>query len=176
LVSGQPEVIVVPSSHRPDRTLRFTMKPWPQGVALFADDITEREAFRDGKIADDATDAALESLGGVGLAKVQSNGTILTPSTGLGQMVGSTVDTLTGARLQSLFDPRSRPLLAEALKGASSDSQRYEVHYLRHGVTITPAILSVAPYWTAEHHACAAVVLHDPQYRLQAGERANRAA
>jgi len=176
LVSGQPEMTVVPSSQRPDRTIRYTMKPWPRGVALFADDITEREKSRDRKIADDATDAALEALGGVGVAQVQSNGTIISTSLGLSQMVGSTVDTLTGARLQSLFDPRSRTLLNDALKNTSSEGKCYEVHYLRNGVTITPAILSVAPYWTAEHHASASIVLHDPQYRMPECERSDRAA
>ena len=57
LASGQPETTIAPSSHRPDRTIRFTMKPWPRGVALFADDITEREKSRDRKIADDGQTA-----------------------------------------------------------------------------------------------------------------------
>lgn len=176
LISGQPEITVVPSSHRPDRTIRYTMKPWPRGVALFADDITEREKSRDRKIADDATDAALEALGGMGTAHVQSNGTIISSSMGLCQMVGSSMETLAGARLQSLFDPRSRTILNEALRGTSSEGRCYDVHYLRNGVTITPAILSVAPYWTAEHHASAAIVLHDPHYKQPDCERDTRAA
>lgn len=176
LRSGQTETTIVPSSFRPERTIRFTMRPWPQGVALFADDVTEREAIRDRKIADDATDAALEALGGVGTAQVQSNGTIIVPSIGLGQMVGSTIETLTGTRLQNLFDPHSRTILNEALMGTSTEARRYDVHYLRNGVTVTPAVVSVVPYWTAEHHACAAVVLHDTQFGMPTCDRSDRAA
>lgn len=165
LASGQPEVIVVPSPHDQGRILRVTMKPWPGGVALFAQDITEREHFRDRKIADDATDFSLDSLGGVGIAHVQSNGTILMSSLALTHMVGSPADSLVGARLQNLFDPACRAIVSEALKATSSDSQCYDVRYLRQGVKLVPAMLSVTPYWTAEHHACAAVALHDPQYR-----------
>lgn len=166
LRSGQPESIVIPSSHRPGRTIRFNMKPWPKGVALFADDITEREKSRDRKIADDAIDCSLDALGGVGIAYVQSNGTILSSNLGFSHMVGSPADSLTGARLQSLFDPRSRSVVNRALEEASSETRCYEIHYLRNGVTIVPALISITPYWTAEHHACAAVALHDPKYRV----------
>lgn len=164
LRSGQPETIIAPSSHRADRVIRYTMKPWPKGVALFSDDITEREKIRDRKIAENAVGAALDELGGVGFAHVQSNGTILDSSISLSHMVGSPSDALAGARLQSLFDPRSRTTVNEALKETGSSSLCYEVQYLRNGVNVTPAVISVTPYWTAEHHACAAVVLHDPNF------------
>lgn len=165
LASGQPEVIVVPSPQERGRILRVTMKPWPGGVALFAEDITEREQFRDRKIADDATDLSLESLGGIGIAHVQSNGTILMSSLALTHMVGSPTDSLVGARLQNLFDPACRTMVSDALKETSAESRCYDVRYLRQGVKLVSAMLSVTPYWTAEHHACAAVALHDPQYR-----------
>jgi PAS domain S-box-containing protein len=176
LRSGQPEVLVVPSSQDPTRIFRATMKPWPGGVALFAEDITERERSRDRKIADDATDAAADALGGIGFAQVQSNGTILSSTLALAHMLGSPADCLTGARLQNLLDPGCRSLVDDALKETSSDARCYQVRYLRQGVTLMPAALSVTPYWTAEHHACAAIALHDPHFAAQDCQAEDRAA
>jgi PAS domain S-box-containing protein len=176
LRSGQPEVLVVPSPQDAARILRVTMKPWPGGVVLFAEDVTERERTGDRKIADDATDAAVDALGGVGFAHVQSNGVILSSTKALAHMLGSPADSLTGARLQNLFDPSCRSLVNDALKDTSSAQRCHEVRYLRHGVTLAPATLSVSPYWTAEHHACAAIVLHDPQFIARDCSSEDRAA
>lgn len=176
LRSGQPEVFVVPSPQHEGRIARVSMKPWPGGVALFAEDITEREAYRDKKIADDATDGSLDALGGLGLAQVQSNGAILSSSMALAHMVGSAPESLTGARLQNLFDPTSRSVVSDALKNTTSESQCHDVRYLRRGVEVVPALLSTTPYWTAEHHACVAVVLHDPAFTATSCDSATKAA
>lgn len=176
LRSGQPETFVVPSPQYEGRMIRVTMKTWPGGVALFAEDVTERETFRDKKIADHAIDASLDALGGLGVAQVQSNGTILSSSVALANMVGSPANTLTGARLQNLFDPGCRSVISDALKDGTSESRCYDVRYLRRGVEVVPAVLSVTPYWTAEHHACAAAVLHDPAFTITTCESKTRAA
>lgn len=176
LRSGQPEVLVVPAPHREGRIMRVSMKPWPGGVAMFAEDITEREAIRDKKIADDAIDGALDALGGLGTANVQSNGMILSSSLALAHMVGSPANSLTGARLQNLFDPACRALIGEALADSSSESRCYDVRYLRQGVSVMPAVMSITPYWTAEHHACAAMVLHDPAFTITDCDSETKAA
>lgn len=159
LISGVPEVLVIPSVRRPDRTTRYNLKPWPGGAALFADDVTEREKMRDKAIADQATDCSLEALGGIGQAHVQSNGTIISSGAGLSKMVGSSANLLAGARLQSLFDPMSRSVVDKALIEKSTEARTYRVNFLRNGVSAVPAVLSVATYWTAEHHACASIIL-----------------
>lgn len=165
LRSGHAEVITVPSARDAARTLQIQLKPWPNGVALFADDITDRMRFADLQAANSMMDRSLAALGGFGTAHVRSCGTILSSSAGLGQMAGVSQKALSGARLQSLLAPQARAIASEAFSKASEEPSRYAVDYLRDGVTAAPATMVVTSYWTAEHHACAAITLHDADWR-----------
>jgi PAS domain-containing protein len=49
--SGCAEVLTTASARDLTRTLQIRLKPWPGGVALFADDITDRMRFADTVIA-----------------------------------------------------------------------------------------------------------------------------
>ena len=162
--SGQPEVMVVPCSIRPGRTVRINIKPWPKGVAMFGDDITERVNYRDRQIADHASELSVQEIGGLGVVNAQSSGTILSGSLSFCQMMGAAAESLPGVRLHSLFAPRSRATIDEALTASSKETRRYEVEYLREGIKITAGILTVTPYWTVQHHACAAIALYDPAW------------
>lgn len=159
--SGHGEVLTVASARDATRILQIQLKPWPSGVALFADDITDRMRFADLQIANTKLDQSLAALGGLGTAQVKSCGTILTGSSGLAQMTGISSKSLVGARLQSLLAPQARTVAGEAFLLASDKPHRYAVDYLRDGVTAEAATMIVTSYWTAEHHACAAVTLHD---------------
>lgn len=163
--SGHAEVLTAASARDFTRTLHIQLKPWPNGVALFADDITDRMRFADLQIANTMMDRSLAALGGVGSALVRSCGTILAGSGGLAQMAGVAQKALVGARLQSLLSPQSRTSAGEAILDSSGEPRRYELEYLRKGVTAAPAIMVVTSYWTAEHHACAAVSLHDANWQ-----------
>lgn len=163
--SGHAEVLTAISARDANRTLQIQLKPWPSGVALFADDITDRMRFADLLIANTMLDRSLAALGGIGAAQVKSCGTILSGSAGLAEMVGVPQKALAGARLQSLLSPRCRTLAGEAFLAVSDKPRPCAVEYLRNGVSATPAHMVVTSYWTAEHHACAAVTLLDPAWR-----------
>lgn len=159
--SGCAEVLTAASARDLTRTLQIRLKPWPGGVALFADDITDRMRFADTVIADSMMDRSLAAVDGIGTAQVRSCGTILTASKGLAQMAGASAAALVGARLQNLVSPQSRAIINDALLRSTDESRRYEIEYIRNGMSAVPATMTVTSYWTAEHHACAAVALHD---------------
>ncbi len=161
--SGQAEILTVPSAQHEGRIMRIAIRPWPRGVAVFADDVTERTRLGDAQVATDAVETALAGLGGVGTAHVRSCGTILSSGRGLARMAGASAESLVGLRLQRLLTPQSRAMLEDVLH--REEPQRLAVEYLRNGMTAAPASLVVTPYWIAEHHACAAVVLHDPDWQ-----------
>lgn len=163
--SGQAEVMTAASARDATRTLQIQLKPWPNGVALFADDITDRMRFADLQITNAMMDRSLAALGTVGTAQVKSCGTILAGSGGLAQMAGVLPQTLVGVRLQSLLAPQARTPAGEAFLTACDEPRRYTVDYLRNGMTAASATMVVTSYWTAEHHACAAVTLHDPLWQ-----------
>lgn len=155
------ETLTAASARDNSRTLQIRIKPWPNGVALFADDITDRMRFGDLVSANEMMDNSLACLGGIGTAHIRSCGTILSTSQGLVQMAGSSRSALIGARVQNLFASRSRIVVNDALLNQSAEPQRYQIDYLRNGVNPTPATMVVTSYWTAEHHACAVIALHD---------------
>ncbi len=159
--SGHAEVVTAASARDVTRTLQIMLKPWPNGVALFADDITDRMRLGDMVVGESMMDQSLASMGGVGTAHVRSCGTILSGSLGLAQMVGTNPQALVGARLQNLLSPQSRIVVNEALLKASDGPSRYQIEYLKNGVSGASATVVVTPYWTAEYHACAAVALQD---------------
>lgn len=161
LRSGHAEVITAVSARDATRTLQIQLRPWPKGVAMFADDITDRMRFADLQSATAMMDRSLGALGGIGTAQIKSCGTILAGSGGLAQMVGASPKALVGARLQTLLAPQSRSGASEAFLAAADEPRRHVVHYLRNGVTAATATMIVSSYWSGEHHACAAVTLHD---------------
>lgn len=163
--SGHAEVLTAASVRDVTRTLHIQLKPWPNGVILFADDITDRMRFADLQIANTMMDLSLAALGGMGTAQIKSCGTILAENGGVAQMVGVAQKVLVGARLQSLLSPQSRASASEAFLEFSDEPRRYEIEYLRNGVVAAPATMIVSSYWTAEHHACAAVALYDANWR-----------
>ncbi len=159
--SGVAEVLTAASARDTTRTLQISLKPWPGGVALFADDFTDRMRLGDLVAGEDMLEQSLAALDGIGTAHVRSCGTILSGSKGLAQMVGTSASALVGARLQNLLSPESRGVVNSALQRASEGPANYMIQYLKNGVSIASATIVISPYWTAEHHACAAVALHD---------------
>lgn len=155
------ETLAAASTRDNSRTLQITIKPWPNGVALFADDVTDRMRFGDLVSGNEMMDDSLACLGGIGTAHIRSCGTILSTSRGLVEMAGSSRSALIGARVQNLFAAPSRAVMNDALLNQSEGPKRYQIEYLKKGVDPTPATLVVTSYWTAEHHACAAIALHD---------------
>lgn len=158
------EVLMFPSSRNVGRTLQMTLQPWPGGVVIFCDDITERSRAGDLAMAAEATDASLAALDGLGSVQVQSCGTILSTGMGLARMTGTAPGSLIGSRVQNLFPVHFRAIVTDALLATQGGARRHEVEYIRNGVTSAPATIVVTPYWSAEHHACAAVALHDPHW------------
>lgn len=163
--SGHAEVLTAVSARDATRTLQIQLKPWPNGVALFADDITDRMRFADLQIANTMMDRSIAAIGGIGAAQVRSCGTILSGSAGLAQMAGVSQKALVGARFQSLLAPQSRAEAGEAILAVTDAPRRRVVDYLRNGVKASPATMVVTSYWTAEHHACAAIALHDAEWQ-----------
>jgi hypothetical protein len=80
-------------------------------------------------------------------------------------MAGISPTRLAGVRLQSLLAPQARTAAGEAFLTGCDEPRRYAVDYLRNGTTAVSATMVVTSFWTAEHHACAAVALCDPVWQ-----------
>ena len=160
LNSGREEVLVMPAPHRPNRIFRYLIKPWPNGVALFGTDVTELNMARDRQVADVAIDYTLERVPGLGIGRIYQDGTFLSASRGLTQLLNIPRETLIGARLHTILDPQSRPVLNDALSEQNHRSM-IQVRYLRRGTEMAQATLIITPYWASNNRACAAIAFHD---------------
>jgi PAS domain-containing protein len=160
--TGVSEVFMHPSWQRPGRTLCMKIKQCNDGVALFSEDVTERVQVRDRIGEDISLDHALGALPGVGVAKVRSCGTVLSASTGLARMLGTSEAALVGIRVQQVFDPRCRLVVEDVLTQSSPEPNRCQVEYLRNGTICAKCDLIVTPFWSSEHRQCATIILHDP--------------
>ncbi len=135
-----------PSPMSPDRTLSFRIKPWPGGVAIFADDVTEKAYARENKARAAALGTAVSAFGDMGYGTINAVGMIVEATPSFAYLVSAQVDSLKGSKFVSLFGPGSRGTVEAAMR-MTGESQLLDVDLLVGGVRSQRAQLALSAYW-----------------------------
>ncbi len=135
-----------PSPMSPDRILSFRIKPWPGGVAIFADDVTEKAYARENKARAAALRTAVSAFGDMGYGTINAVGMIVEATQSFADLVSAQVDSLTGSKFVSLFGPGSKGAVEAAVR-MTEESQLLDVDLLVGGVRSQKAQLALSAYW-----------------------------
>lgn len=161
LESGQEKRFELPSSHREGRFFRYVIRPWPGGVAIFADDVTEQTRATENIMQELARDQASKELGGVGSGIVDSNGTILRASLGLAVLLGVKRRLLNDASIYRVLSPGSREKVEKCLERRGLETETIEIEYLTDGAELAPARMICSPFSSGRFQNCTAFIIQD---------------
>ncbi|MCH2488180.1 MAG: PAS domain-containing protein [Erythrobacter sp.] len=161
LESGKEKSFEMASSHREGRFFRFTIRPWPGGVALFADDITEQSRATEHIMQELARDQASKEIGGIGSGVVDANGTIRNASLGLAVLLGVRRRLLIGASLYRILSPECREPVERCLQKRGLDTETLEIDYLASGAALAPAKIVFSPFSSGRFQDCNAFIIQD---------------
>lgn len=145
--SGRAAEFDFVSTLNPGRTIHARMVPWPGGIAYFSDDITDRLHSIERSMEFDALRRAFAAFGNRGSGSVARDGAIQTADAGLAAMTGADAGQLEGRRFVSLFDTSARSKIETAMTWSDAKPGVLDVGFLRRGVEIGDARLSLAPYF-----------------------------
>lgn len=159
--SGREKVFEIPSSHREGRFFRFTIRPWPGGVAFFADDITEQSRATEHIMQELARDQASKEIGGIGSGVVDSNGTIRSASLGLAVLFGVRRRLLVGASIYRVLSPGCRATVEACLQRRGLETETIEIDYLADGSRLAPARMACSPFSSGRLQDCTAFIIQD---------------
>jgi hypothetical protein len=121
IARGTPETIEIASSRRPGRRLSIAVKPWREGAALFARDITVDEELKDARGHVRALDQALATVEDAAAARINLRGYLESPTPSLAALTGIAVETLASVRFVTLLEVGSRVAVAEAIEAVIAD-------------------------------------------------------
>lgn len=161
LESGQEKRFEIASSHREGRFFRFAIRPWPGGVALFADDITEQTRATENIMQELARDQASKELGGVGSGIVDSLGTIRRASLGLAVLLGVRRRLLIDASIYRVLSPESREQVERCLEQKNLETKTINIEYLTDGAALAPARMICSPFSSGRFQDCNAFIIQD---------------
>ena len=159
LQSGREESFELTSGYRPGRLISFTIRPWPQGVALFSYDRTEEATSAERQMRDIAYDTALEKAGSVGFGSLDPSGRISFPTHALGALLGADPKSLKNVMLETVLDPASKSKLREILSANIGKDEKVPVRFLRDGGSFQAGVLSLVPYSSVNGQQSFAFVL-----------------
>ncbi len=145
LDTGREETFEIASEVRANRMLAVQMRPWPTGVVMFVNDITDRIENHDRKPRDVALDASLEKIGNVGISYMDARGEIQLASLSLAHAIGIGVEQLAGRSFLNTLVPTDRTDLADKLRIAKTPFVM-PVKLLYKGSEVYAATLSVVPF------------------------------
>ncbi|MDB5701335.1 MAG: hypothetical protein JWL66_1534 [Sphingomonadales bacterium] len=115
LNSGDVETFDLESARYPGRMLHFRLTPFPGGLAMTADVVTQATQSRLVLSAAAASDAAIDATPNLGRGRVDIRGTIIGVNANLISLAQSTGEKITGLKLAALFNQRSRDLVRDAI-------------------------------------------------------------
>ena len=161
LESGAPERFELPSSHRLNRYFSHLITPWPNGVAYFALDVTDRTEARDLELANSAMQTAIRGLLGVAVANLDPQGRFVTTSASLQALLDSSAKQIQGTSVLSIIDPKYRSTVEEMLTFTDDPFKSVDIRYLYKGVDLHRARMSLSPYQTTHNNLEFAMALQD---------------
>lgn len=161
LESGTPERFELPSSHRHNRYISHLITPWPNGVAHFATDSTERTEARDLALATSAEHVALSGMKGVALANLDAQGKFVKSSASLQALLAGSVQQIEGTSILSIIDTEFRPKVLQMLSFTDEPFKTADIRYLHKGTDLHRARISLSPYQTTHNSLEFAMALQD---------------
>jgi len=161
LKSGREEHLEMPSSYREGRQMRYTLKPWPLGVAFFARDVTDEVNATDRIMRDVALDLALATVPDVGTGIVDNRGEITLAPRSLSNLLGSNHQGLVGSSIFNVIHPEDRGEMETLLASQSMETQTIQIRYLRGGTEYRKVDLAASPYAASRNEHCFAIAMRD---------------
>ncbi len=161
LHSGVTERFELPSSHRSNRFFSHLITPWPNGVAFFSHDVTDRTDARDLELAISAQQTAIRGLNRTAVANIDPHGKFLSSSTSLQALLDSSAEQIQGASVLSLIHASDRPTVQEMLVFTDEPVKSADIQYLYRGTELHRARISLSPFQTTHNHLQFAMALQD---------------
>ena len=146
LSTGQEDSFQLASSFRENRLISFLIRPWPNGVIIFADDVTEKADGSERYIRNQALDSTFEALGDFGVGSLNVTGEIAFATRSFAKAVGVTQEQLRGGNFLAMLDPVNRTEISDFLRHTREGTLRSEVRILCEGADYRPALLTLSPY------------------------------
>ena len=161
LESGASERFELPSSHRINRYFSHLITPWPNGVAYFAHDVSDRTEARDLELASAAKQTAIRGLQGVAVGSLDPQGKFVKSSTSLQSLLDSSAEKIQGSSVLAIIDPDYRSIVQEMLSFTDAPFKTADIRYLHKGMDLHKARLSLSPYQTTHNNLEFAMALQD---------------
>lgn len=161
LESGTAERFELPSAHRAGRFFLHLITPWPNGVAFFASDVTDKTRLRDLELSQSALDVAMKSLVGVGVALLDSTGKIIEAKPNLEALLNTSASTIEGTSILSILDTKDRSRVEDLLVFSDEPVRTETVRYLHRGGDLHRARIAISPYQISHNQLLFAAVIQD---------------
>ncbi len=161
LESGAPERFELPSSHRLNRHFSHLITPWPNGVAYFAHDVSDRTEARDLELASAAKQTAIRGLLGVAVGNLDPQGRFVKSSASLQALLDSSAEQIQGSSVFSIIDPEYRSVVQDMLGFTDAPFKTADIRYLHKGMDLHKARLSLSAYQTTHNNLEFAMALQD---------------
>ena len=161
LKSGREEHLEMPSSYREGRQMRYIIKPWPRGVAMFARDVTDELNATDRILRDVALDLSLATVPDVGTGIVDNRGGMTLAPRSLANLLGSNQQALVGSSIFNIIHPEDRGEMESLLSSQSTETQTIQIRYLRGGTEYRKVDLAASPYAASRNEHCFAIAMRD---------------
>ena len=146
LRSGQEENFEVPSSLRPDRILSHRIKPWPNGVAIFIEDVTHRIMANNRHLRTIAIDEALAAIGNVCVCTIDKRGEFGFFDGSMAAVLGVDRNHMAGRNFLRALMPDDKQRVEDYLSRNTDEVFRDEVCFLYRGAERYRAQLSLKPF------------------------------
>jgi PAS domain-containing protein len=143
LNSGDPETFEIDSARYPGRTLQFQIMPFPSGLAILADVVTQATRSRQLSSAAAASDMAIDAATSLGRGRVDVRGTITHVNDNLTALAQSTAEKITGLRLSALFEQGSRNMVRDAMDDLLSSGNSFTTDALMLNGTAAPVRVTI---------------------------------
>lgn len=161
LESKRPESFELPAGHRGNRNYHYKIVPWPNGVAMFSKDITNRSRIRNATVERAAFEACLAKVESVGTGVLNQAGKLTSVSPSFASLVGGTASALSGLSIYSMIDEPSAKKIRALLSGPHKVPQEIDIRYLCKGTAFKPAKMVLTQFQTIENMLNFAFVIHD---------------
>lgn len=127
LNSGDTETFDIDSVRFPGRTMHFQIMPFPAGLAILVDDVTQATQTRMASSAAAAADAAMDAMMLLGRGRVDIRGTISQVNSNLTALAESSAEKMTGLKLSALFEQASRTSVRDAMDELLEGGQPFSI-------------------------------------------------
>ena len=146
LATGQEDSFELASSVRNDRLISFRMLSWPQGLAIFGDDITDRAKETDRFLRDTAFDTAMQAMADCAVGSIDKSGLIDFATNSFADYVGISREDIDGANFLMMLHPSDRDEVREFFRTAESKTKFFDVRFLRGGAEAIGSRVSFSPF------------------------------